>query len=93
MPKTVKIAISVPTEVFEEAEKLCKELKMPRSAFYAQAIRHYLGRADTLRAEQQAAESYAKHPESWTWSDAAYWKQEYKRWLQEHPESKSRPGR
>lgn len=38
----MKIAISVPDEVFEEAERTSKRLKQSRSRFYTKAVEHYL---------------------------------------------------
>lgn len=38
----MKIAISVPDDVFKAAELASKRLKLSRSRFYAQAVREYL---------------------------------------------------
>lgn len=38
----MKIAISVPDEVFEEAERASKRLRQSRSRFYTRAVEHYL---------------------------------------------------
>ncbi len=38
----MKTAVSVPDEVFEEAEKLAKRLKVSRSELYAKALETYV---------------------------------------------------
>ena len=38
----MKIAVSVPNEVFERAERLAKRLKVSRSELYSRALREYL---------------------------------------------------
>jgi|GEM_PF-322670 len=38
----MKTAVSVPDEVFEEAEKLAKRLKVSRSELYAKALENYV---------------------------------------------------
>lgn len=40
----MKTAISVPDDVFEEAEKLAKRLKITRSQLYRQALADYVAR-------------------------------------------------
>ena len=40
----MKIAVSVPNEVFERAEQLAKRLKVSRSELYSRALREYLAR-------------------------------------------------
>ena len=40
----MKIAISVPNEVFERAERLAKRLEVSRSELYSRALREYLAR-------------------------------------------------
>ena len=40
----MKVAISLPDAVFSAAEKLAKELRLPRSQLYAEAIAQYLER-------------------------------------------------
>ena len=41
---TMKVAISLPDPVFTAAEQLAKELQVPRSQLYAEAIAQYLER-------------------------------------------------
>jgi metal-responsive CopG/Arc/MetJ family transcriptional regulator len=40
----MKIAISVPDEVFAEAERLARRMKKSRSQLYAHALREYVAR-------------------------------------------------
>ena len=40
----MKVAISLPDPVFTAAEQLAKELRLPRSQLYAEAIAQYLER-------------------------------------------------
>ena len=40
----MKTAVSIPDEVFEEAERLARLLKRSRSDLYARALREYLAR-------------------------------------------------
>jgi predicted transcriptional regulator len=40
----MKVAISLPDPVFDAAEALAKELRVPRSQLYAEAIAQYLQR-------------------------------------------------
>lgn len=40
----MKVAISLPDPVFTAAEQLAKELRVPRSQLYAEAIAQYLER-------------------------------------------------
>jgi len=37
----MKVAISIPDDVFEAAEKASTRLRIPRSRFYAEAVRAY----------------------------------------------------
>ena len=37
----MKVAISIPDDVFEAAEKASAQLRVPRSRFYAEAVRAY----------------------------------------------------
>ncbi|MBM4434427.1 MAG: hypothetical protein FJ028_04855 [Chloroflexi bacterium] len=42
----MKTAISVPDDVFAEAERLAKRLRKPRSKLYSDAIAEYVSRHD-----------------------------------------------
>jgi metal-responsive CopG/Arc/MetJ family transcriptional regulator len=43
----MKTAISLPDELFEEADRLARRLKRSRSRVYADAIREYVARHDS----------------------------------------------
>ena len=47
---TVKTAISVPTDLFEQMDQLAKHLRIPRSRLFARALRKFIDRrrADEL---------------------------------------------
>jgi metal-responsive CopG/Arc/MetJ family transcriptional regulator len=53
----VKTAISIPDDVFEEAEETAAALRISRSEFYTQAVREYLKtrRAANVTASYDAA--------------------------------------
>ncbi len=62
----MKTAISIPDEVFSEAEKLARELKQSRSQLYSRAVREYVARhsadsvtsaLDAMCAEESDADS------------------------------------
>ena len=40
----MKTAISIPDDVFDDAERLARELKMSRSRLYGDAVREYVAR-------------------------------------------------
>lgn len=40
----MKVAVSIPDEVFEETESLAKRLKTSRSEIYSRALAEFLGR-------------------------------------------------
>jgi metal-responsive CopG/Arc/MetJ family transcriptional regulator len=49
----MKVAISIPDEVFSEAESLAKGLKVSRSEIYGRALREFLGRHVPDRVTEQ----------------------------------------
>jgi metal-responsive CopG/Arc/MetJ family transcriptional regulator len=42
----MKTAISLPDDLFADAERLSRRLKMPRSRVYSEAVREYVARHD-----------------------------------------------
>ncbi len=48
----MKTAISIPDDIFREAERLSQRLKTSRSKLYAQALREYLARHDSERVTE-----------------------------------------
>ena len=53
---SMKTAISIPDDVFTEADKLARELKQSRSQLYSRAVREYVARhsADSVTAALDA---------------------------------------
>ena len=49
----MKVAVSIPDDVFEEAESLAKHLKASRSEIYSRALGEYLGRHAPSRVTDQ----------------------------------------
>lgn len=52
----MKTAISIPDDVFNDAERLARELKQSRSQLYSRAVREYVARhsADSVTAALDA---------------------------------------
>jgi predicted transcriptional regulator len=46
---SMKTAVSIPDEVFDEADRLARSMKTSRSALYARALTEYIARHDTDR--------------------------------------------
>jgi uncharacterized membrane-anchored protein YjiN (DUF445 family) len=42
----MKVAVSIPDKIFEEAEQLVKKSKLSRSELYARALKQYVGQHD-----------------------------------------------
>jgi metal-responsive CopG/Arc/MetJ family transcriptional regulator len=49
----MKIAVSIPDDVFAEAESLAKQLKASRSEIYSRALGEFLGRHAPDRVTEQ----------------------------------------
>lgn len=49
----MKVAVSIPDPVFEAAERLAKQRRVPRSQLFAEALQDYLSRcgAETVTAK------------------------------------------
>ncbi len=48
----MKTAISIPDEIFEDAEKLARRLKKSRSRLFSEAMQEYLARHDRDRVTE-----------------------------------------
>jgi len=57
----MKIAISVPDDIFEEAEHLARQQGKTRSKLYADAIAEYVGVYRTESITEQLNTIYTKH--------------------------------
>ena len=55
----MKIAISIPDDLFEKAEELAEKLEVSRSQLYAQAISEYAERHSSQRVREKLDEVYA----------------------------------
>jgi predicted transcriptional regulator len=60
----MKVAISVPDPIFDAAERLAEQLKMPRSQLYAEALAAYLGTRGAAAVTEQLNAVYAREPSS-----------------------------
>ncbi len=62
----MKVAISLPDAVFTAAEQLAKDLRLPRSQLYAEAVAQYLerrgGSAITAKLNSVYSEQESKVP-------------------------------
>lgn len=58
----MKVAISVPDPVFEAAEALARELDVPRSQLYADALKAYLDRRGAASVTAKLNAAYANEP-------------------------------
>ena len=59
----MKVAISIPDDVFEEVEKIAKEQKKSRSQIFVSAAREYIQRRETRRLIERLDEVYS-HPDT-----------------------------
>lgn len=56
----MKIAISIPDDVFEEVEKIAKEQKKSRSQVFVSAAREYIRRSETRRIVEKLDKVYSQ---------------------------------
>lgn len=56
----MKIAISIPDDVFQEVEKIAKEQKKSRSQVFVSAVREFIQRSETRRLIEKLDEAYAQ---------------------------------
>lgn len=60
MPRgSMKTAVSLPDQVFEEAEALAKQLGISRSKLYAKALKAYLRKRSLAQISDQLNQIYA----------------------------------
>jgi len=55
----MKVAVSIPDPIFEAAERLAKQRRMPRSQLFAEALEAYLEARDTQAITASLNEIYA----------------------------------
>lgn len=58
----MKTAISVPDEIFEEAERLARQRGMSRSELYAKAVAEYVKGERFLGVRERLNSVYGPHP-------------------------------
>jgi len=56
----MKVAISIPDDIFQEIEKLAKEQRKSRSQIFVSAAREYLQRRETRRLIERLDEVYSR---------------------------------
>jgi antitoxin MazE6 len=56
----MKVAISLPDAVFEEAERVAKRLRVPRSRLYARAVEDFVKRHRGKNVREALAAVYAQ---------------------------------
>ncbi len=59
----MKVAISLPDDVFAEAEKLASRLRVSRSQLYVQALEEYLEKREGARVTEQLNAVYVVEQE------------------------------
>lgn len=59
----MKTAISLPDDVFDDADQLADRLGLSRSALYVRALREYLAKHRDQRVTERLDEVYGDHPE------------------------------
>jgi metal-responsive CopG/Arc/MetJ family transcriptional regulator len=55
----MKVAVSIPDEVFADAEDLAKQLKSSRSELYSRALREFVGRHAPERVTELMTQAVA----------------------------------
>jgi hypothetical protein len=58
----VKIAISVPDQVFRRAEQAARRMRVPRSQFYARAVEAYLRQQSREDVTERLNAVYSEEP-------------------------------
>ena len=59
----MKTAISIPDDLFQEADRLAAELKQSRSQLYSRAVREYIARHSPDRVTAALNEVYTGEPD------------------------------
>ncbi len=59
----MKVAISLPDDIFASAEKLAHRMRVSRSQLYVQALEEYLAKREDSRVTEQLDAVYAAEPE------------------------------
>ncbi len=59
---SVKTAISIPESLFEQAERLSRQMKVSRSQFFARAVEAFISRHESRGLLEKLNEAYADAP-------------------------------
>jgi metal-responsive CopG/Arc/MetJ family transcriptional regulator len=62
--ETIKTAISIQKSLFEKAEDLAKEMKVPRSRIYALALQEFIRRRENKNLLTEINAAHADEPET-----------------------------
>jgi metal-responsive CopG/Arc/MetJ family transcriptional regulator len=58
----VKTAVSLPDDLFRQAESTARRLRVSRSALYAKALAEFLNRQDANAITERLNDLYSRHP-------------------------------
>jgi metal-responsive CopG/Arc/MetJ family transcriptional regulator len=58
----MKTAVSMPDDLFQQAEAAARRLRVSRSELYATALAEFLKQQDTRSITQRLNELYSRHP-------------------------------
>ena len=56
----MKVAVSIPDQIFREAERISRRIRLPRSQFYAHALEAYVRERSGEEITERLNEVYAK---------------------------------
>jgi metal-responsive CopG/Arc/MetJ family transcriptional regulator len=59
---TVKTAISIDRDLFEEIERISSEIHVPRSRLFSQAVENFVKQKENILLLKKLNDVYAKHP-------------------------------
>lgn len=54
----MKVAVSIPEPIFDAAERLARERRVPRSQVFAEALEEYIAKKDPARVTAKLDEVY-----------------------------------
>ncbi|MEA3428551.1 MAG: ribbon-helix-helix domain-containing protein [Thermodesulfobacteriota bacterium] len=64
MATSVKTAISMREELFEEVDKLAEELHVSRSKLFVMAVQEYIKKYESKKLLSQINDAFSDHPDS-----------------------------
>lgn len=64
MATSVKTAISMQEELFEEVDKLAEELHVSRSKLFVMAVQEYIKKNESKKLLSQINDAFSDHPDS-----------------------------